>query len=287
MAQVTGNTSNIEMKNLLNDVLLYAFPKDSHPIEKLQQFYVEYQRKEGKKNGDYQADFHRIRIFNLSRDSRSILLSSLHDLAHHIEVTFYGETAHKERFYMYYHNLLVTAMGMNILNKSDLILLDEKEKEKLEKYHEMVRYWQIPKIAYKEDTFYLDVRNGYPFRKLLREWGYKYLPLEELWRGEFNKDSVWQEKAELIDYGVPEKEILVYHATDIQMSFVYYLVIRNAFDHRATLSKLGYRYGAYNLGKRNWVKKIPAHKLEEEKEKVEGLMGVAVKVLKELPKSNE
>ncbi|EHO5110673.1 hypothetical protein KLP99_002903 [Listeria monocytogenes] len=285
MAELNGNNTNMEIKSLLNDVLEYAFPSSTHPLVKLQQFSVECQRKETKKDGDYNADIHRIRIFNLSRDSKEILLTALHDLSHHIEYTFYGESAHKDRFYMYYHNLLVTAVGMKLLLKIDLNLLAEKEQEKLEKIHGSFFYWKIPDLSYKENIFYLDVKNGYEFRETLKEWGYKYLSLEEVWRGEFNRDTVWEEKSELNEIGIDDKSIYVHHAVDFQTTFVYYLVIRNAYDHRLTLRKLGYRYGAFNVGKRNWVKKIDAKDLNEERAKVEGLMGVSLKVLKELPSS--
>ncbi|EAE9169147.1 hypothetical protein BU180_07975 [Listeria monocytogenes] len=285
MAELSGNNTNMEIKTLLNDVLEYAFPSNTHPLEKLQRFSVECQRKEAKKDGDYNADLHRIRIFNLSRDSKEILLTALHDLSHHIEYTFYGESAHKERFYNYYHNVLVTAIGMKLLLKMDLSLLDMKERDKLEKVHGAIHYWEIPAITYKENSFYLDVKNGYEFRDTLKDWGYKYLSLEEVWRGEFTRDSVWEEKSELNELGIDDESILVHHAVDFQTTFVYYLVIRNAYDHRLTLRKLGYRHGAFNVGKRNWVKKIDAKDLNEERAKVEGLMGVSLKVLKELPSS--
>ncbi|EGY4491820.1 hypothetical protein JSY98_002873 [Listeria monocytogenes] len=285
MAELKGNYSNLEIKTILNDVLQYAFPSNTHPLEKLQQFFVEYQRKEAKNAGDYNADLHRIRIFNLSRDSKEILLTALHDLSHHIEYTFYGESAHRERFYTYYHNVLVTAVGMKLLAKMDLNLISVKELEKLEKFHGPVVYWKIPEISYKANIFYLDVKNGYEFRDVLKDWGYKYLSFEEVWRGEFNRDTVWEEKSELNELGIEDKSICVHHAVDFQTSFVYYLVIRNAYDHRLTLRKLGYKYGAYNVGKRNWVKKIDAKDLNEERAKVEGLMGVSLKVMKELPSS--
>ncbi|MDT0067306.1 hypothetical protein QJV38_14090 [Listeria cossartiae subsp. cayugensis] len=285
MAELKGNYSNLEIKTILNDVLQYAFPSNTHPLEKLQQFFVEYQRKEAKNAGDYNADLHRIRIFNLSRDSKEILLTALHDLSHHIEYTFYGESAHRERFYTYYHNVLVTAVGMKLLAKMDLNLISVKELEKLEKFHGPVVYWKIPEISYKDNIFYLDVKNGYEFRDVLKDWGYKYLSFEEVWRGEFNRDTVWEEKSELNELGIEDKSICVHHAVDFQTSFVYYLVIRNAYDHRLTLRKLGYKYGAYNVGKRNWVKKIDAKDLNEERAKVEGLMGVSLKVMKELPSS--
>ncbi|WP_270996114.1 hypothetical protein [Listeria seeligeri] len=283
MAEQNGNNSNLEIKTLLNDVLKYAFPDKSHPLEKLQQFYVECQRKEIKKDGDYQADYHRIRIFNLSRDSKEIILTALHDLSHHIEYVFYGESAHKDRFYTYYHNLLVTAVGMKVLGKLDLSLLAEKEKEKLEKIHGPIVYWKIPQISYKNNIFYLEVKDGYEFKDVLKDWGYKYFQLEEVWRGEFTSDTVWEEKAELNEIGVKDSNISVRNAVDFHASFVYYLVIRNAYDHRDILRKLGYKYGAYNVGKRNWVKKIPSSNLTEERAKVEGLMGVSLKILKNLP----
>lgn len=283
--QAESNANNVELKQLLNDILAYAFPEKSHPLEKLQQFYVEFQRKESKKDGDYQADFKRIRVFNLSRDSKSLILTALHDLSHHIEMTFFGETAHKERFYLYYHNLLITAVGMRIIRKEDLFYIHEKELEKLQKFHGLIRYWEVPEVAYKKGVYYIDVSEGYAYRETLKSWGYRYMALEEIWRGTFEEDTVWLEKGELIELGLSPKQIYVHQAADYQTRFIYYLVIRNAFDHRKALYKLGYRYGAYEFGERHWVKKIPAQKLEEEQEKVAGLMGVKVKVIKQKPVS--
>ncbi|WP_088816452.1 hypothetical protein [Listeria goaensis] len=285
MGKLTGNASNIEMHQLLTAILENAFPGQTHPIEKLCQFYVEFHRKEGTKDGDYQADYKKIRINNLSREANQILITALHDLAHHIEMTFFGETAHKERFYSYYHNLLVTAMGMKLLNLFDIRNMEEKQLEKLQKNHGLLGYWKIPQFTYKKGQFYIDVSRGWSNRETLKCWGYRYLPLEEIWRAEFHESVVWHEKAELVESGVLEKNIMVYPANQFEFSAMYYLVIRNAFDHRQVLTQLGYRYGRWNVGKRNWIKKIPAHQLECELEKVAGLMGVKVNVLKEMPSS--
>ena len=80
------------VKILLNDLVEYAYPHS--PRQKAYKaFYVEYIDKEFKsKHGDYNTKNKHIRIFNLSRTEDQLVVTSIHELAHHIN--FVNDTSH-------------------------------------------------------------------------------------------------------------------------------------------------------------------------------------------------
>ncbi|MBC1318427.1 hypothetical protein [Listeria booriae] len=277
-----GNTSNIHLRGMLLDVLELAFPPEEIGTDKLSQFYLELHQKEmAKKHGDYNLDTHLIRLFNLSRPYKHIIISGLHELAHHIEATLHGETKHQERFYGYLHQLMLTAMSMEIITKMDAI--DEQanpDLDKLEKFFGKIAYWQFNKIPYKQNKCHIRILRAYEWRDILKGFGYSYLTLEQVWMKEFEIANQQVEVDALMALGIPKNNIVIQSATEIEADFFYYLVIRNAYDHREYLRSIGYRYGGYGKGDRNWVKKIMARDLAAEKELVANLMGVAAKVMR-------
>lgn len=273
-------TSTLFLRNTLLDVLERAFPSADIGTEKGTHFFLEIHPKESAtKHGVYYSDSHLIRLFNLSRPYRHIFITTLHELTHHLENILHGITDHKQRFYTYFHQFLITAMGMGLLEKNDLLTLqDTADLKRLQKQFGNVYSWKIDVIPYKENRLMARIANGYEWRDLLRTFGYSYLALEQIWQREIVADNQLTELAALKAIGIPHDQIVFIACKHVEQDFYYYLVIRNAFEHKEVLKKLGYGYGAYGKGDRNWVKKIKAKHLLVEKEKVSHLLGVHVKV---------
>lgn len=81
----------IKIKNILCDVLDYAYP-DSDKLGEYKRFYVEMINETRKGfHGDYHGMTHHIRIYNLYRDDASIVVTTLHELAHHVDHVNRGE----------------------------------------------------------------------------------------------------------------------------------------------------------------------------------------------------
>lgn len=111
----------IKIKNILCDVLDYAYP-DSDKLGEYKRFYVEMINETRKGfHGDYHGMTHHIRIYNLYRDEASIVVTTLHELAHHVDHVNRGKLDHGKEFYAVYKQLLHTALNMHLFDKEQFI----------------------------------------------------------------------------------------------------------------------------------------------------------------------
>lgn len=174
------------VKILLNDLVEYAYPHS--PKQKAYKaFYVEYIDKEFKsKHGDYNTKNKHIRIFNLSRTEDQLVVTSIHELAHHIN--FVNDTSHSfephgQEFYKVYKKLLFTALDMGLFNKWQFInaTADASDSRKVKRMLEEYRPYPID---YKKDMKLIQVFRAYEIRKNLQKHGYKYNSVLKSWEKE-------------------------------------------------------------------------------------------------------
>ena len=174
------------VKILLNDLVEYAYPHS--PKQKAYKaFYVEYIDKEFKsKHGDYNTKNKHIRIFNLSRTEDQLVVTSIHELAHHIN--FVNDTSHSfephgQEFYKVYKKLLFTALDMVLFNKWQFInaTADASDSRKVKR---MLEEYRPHPINYKQDVKLIQVFYAYEIRKNLQKHGYKYNSVLKSWEKE-------------------------------------------------------------------------------------------------------
>lgn len=174
------------VKILLNDLVEYAYPHS--PKQKAYKaFYVEYIDKEFKsKHGDYNTKNKHIRIFNLSRTEDQLVVTSIHELAHHIN--FVNDTSHSfephgQEFYKVYKKLLFTALDMGLFNKWQFInaTADASDSRKVKR---MLEEYRPHPINYKQDVKLIQVFYVYEIRKNLQKHGYKYNSVLKSWEKE-------------------------------------------------------------------------------------------------------
>lgn len=177
------------VKILLNDLVEYAYPHS--PKQKAYKaFYVEYIDKEFKsKHGDYNTKNKHIRIFNLSRTEDQLVVTSIHELAHHIN--FVNDTSHSfephgQEFYKVYKKLLFTALDMGLFNKWQFInaTADASDSRKVKR---MLEEYRPHHINYKQDVKLIQVFRAYEIRKNLQKHGYKYNSVLKSWEKETEK----------------------------------------------------------------------------------------------------
>lgn len=177
------------VKILLNDLVEYAYPHS--PKQKAYKaFYVEYIDKEFKsKHGDYNTKNKHIRIFNLSRTEDQLVVTSIHELAHHIN--FVNDTSHSfephgQEFYKVYKKLLFTALDMGLFNKWQFINVtaDAGDSRKVKR---MLEEYRPHPIDYKKDMKLIQVFRAYEIRKNLQKHGYKYNSVLKSWEKETEK----------------------------------------------------------------------------------------------------
>lgn len=177
------------VKILLNDLVEYAYPHS--PKQKAYKaFYVEYIDKEFKsKHGDYNTKNKHIRIFNLFRTEDQLVVTSIHELAHHIN--FVNDTSHSfephgQEFYKVYKKLLFTALDMGLFNKWQFInaTADAGDSRKVKR---MLEEYRPHPIDYKKDMKLIQVFCAYEIRKNLQKHGYKYNSVLKSWEKETEK----------------------------------------------------------------------------------------------------
>ena len=181
-----GDVQLYRIKILLNNLVEYAYPHS--PKQKAYKaFYVEYIDKEFKsKHGDYNTKNKHIRIFNLSRTEDQLVVTSVHELAHHIN--FVNDTSHSfephgREFYKVYKKLLFTALDMGLFNKWQFInaTADASDSRKVKR---MLEEYRPHPINYKQDVKLIQVFYAYEIRKNLQKHGYKYNSVLKSWEKE-------------------------------------------------------------------------------------------------------
>ena len=75
------------------------------------------------------------RIGNLSRPPAHVLITSLHEAAHHCEYQMTGQTGHQRSFYMIYNQLMTTAIEMGMFTyKTATEVTDSASIRQLKRY---------------------------------------------------------------------------------------------------------------------------------------------------------
>ena len=108
-----------QLKKMLNDLVEYTF-KDDPRLKAYKSFTIEILDKNFKsKLGDYRGDTRHIRIMNTYRDENKLIVTAVHELAHHVNHMQGNEDIHGKGFYANYEKLLHGALDMKLITKSE------------------------------------------------------------------------------------------------------------------------------------------------------------------------
>ncbi|MBG9813630.1 hypothetical protein ABD68_19230 [Bacillus endophyticus] len=270
--------SSYNIYQTLCDVVKKAYPIEEYPNNAFTKFFVDIKVKEMKSiHGRYYPKTRKIEIFNLSRPNGHIVMTSLHEAAHHIDHCLRKDSDHTKVFYDVFHQLLLTAMGMGLVTAEDILTEDDSaDKKRLEKHFGPVEEWEIPEQEYKKDRYVIRVYQSFSIKDKLKNRGYKYSSLEQAWTREINEDEVEEEKNTVAQW-IDEKCIVIEQANTMKIESYYYLCVSNCYDHRDYLKENGFRWNGYGV-KKAWVKKIPTQSLQKEEAKLLHLDNIKVKV---------
>lgn len=269
-----------KLYNLLRDIIKNTYKKIDSPNNKFENFFLDIRPKEMKTiHGRYYIETKKIEIFNLSRPSEHIVTTAIHEVAHHIDYCLRSETDHTKEFYIVMYELLISALGMKIVSKEDILSeSDSYDKNRLIRYFGNIEEWEVVNIPYKEEMMAIKVKNGFNIKDDLRENGYSFSGIEKVWIKELDKEDLGQEKEwlnKLIDLDNVEMD----KGNKLNISAVYYVTICNSYEHKDYLKELGYIWKGYNIKGNSWNKKILANDKEEELSKIEKLPGVKIKII--------
>ncbi|EOU3549967.1 hypothetical protein ACNV5V_002924 [Listeria monocytogenes] len=260
-------------------VLTYAEKESNEVVEKMQQFWFYFEAKEGKKNGTYESDIGRIRIQNFSRPAGHVLVTCIHEVAHHVDFILRNETKHDHSFYQVFYELLISAMRSQLLTKEQLLAVkDTKNVENLQKRHGSITTWKIPACQSIQRNVWIKCRTSLAKKDALKKAKYHYSWFEKAWFKEVPTSQV-QVEVDYLKRFFQANEYQVETIDTIQFSVMYYVSLRNGRIHREILKERGYYYEAYDLGEFTWNKIIHASAWQAEKAFLDRLMGVKARIL--------
>ncbi|OUZ16399.1 hypothetical protein A5868_001320 [Enterococcus sp. 12F9_DIV0723] len=262
------------IKGTIDTVLRYAYPDN---YRKYLSYFIRIRPKELKsKHAHYIRKERMIEIFNLSRESRFLLITCLHEIAHHVEYEDLGESDHAEPFYRRLYELYLTAVALNLLELLDVTEeTDAGDYSGLRTYFGNVTNWDVPTIPDMEKRMVI-VKDGRSFRNILKNRGYHWFTVSQTWQKEMNTlDDAEREVQFFFDYSEHENLLIRPVISPTFLSY-YYIGIENGYEYRYGLRELGYFWEGYGV-KKMWVKKVDAQSYYTELEKLTQFAGIEYK----------
>ncbi|ROX80054.1 hypothetical protein EGW35_13205 [Enterococcus durans] len=243
---------------LLLEHVLKQVIQETYPDKKIyQDFTIRIVPKELKsKHGQYIQNDRKIEIYNLSRAPGANFLTALHEVAHHIEAMDFGETAHKETFYVRFYPLVCTALNKGYINQEDLLLdsQDSSDYKKLCHYYGS-SFAQDYTEAKQRNT--VVVSNAYNASVLLKRRDFSYLSGQYIWLRKFENEEQAIKEQKILESFNQNLDVRVVPVLDPIFIQTYYVAVPGAYQYREVLRKEGFIWNGYGF-KSAWVKKLPS-----------------------------
>lgn len=241
--------NNHEVWKTLKEIAEEAFPEKKGMVKS---FRVSiYATESNTKHGDYNLMSREIRIFNLSRKTAHIIKTTIHELAHHCDCSFYGKTAHDKQFYTTYKQLLEVAHRMGKINLADTT--DEIDSRDLSAMVKKVGKPQYESQV-KRGGHIIKVDNAFTIKDQLKEHGYRFSSTEKLWLLEISDAQLPAEKA-WIEGKTDSANIRIVGVDDNTIDSIYFAIVgKKIFGKNDELKALGFKFDQA----RGWYKRILA-----------------------------
>lgn len=227
----------LQVKNILCDLVDYAYDDNNPKKDLYKKFYIEVSEQNKKSfHGDYDIKTHHIRIFNTYRDDASIIVTTIHELTHHIDNCNRGTSDHSKEFYTIFEHLLKTGLNMGLFSKEQFFAAtaDASDSKKVRK---MIEDYEPVPIAYKKDVLIVRVRNCFDIKEQLKARGYHFNSIEKSW--ELETSEVENEKKFLDNVEID----IEYEVSDKYMSFQrksYICASKGSFEVKNELKEDGF-----------------------------------------------
>lgn len=222
-----------------------------------------------------------IRVLNLAgRNPNDILITTIHEVAHHIDFCIRGTSNHDKNFYAVIKKLLCAALDMGILSKDDLVNIDritESHSSGALKIGKMMAGYVPRPVEYKQGLTTIAVYNSYPYREQLKQRGYHWNSLDQSWYKEIQAAEIDSEKEYLSSLGISaddmaEKSLKGVAIRQRKIAHLYNV----PFEHNAIVKELGFRWSSAGKEK-HWAKTIPGNDLTpEEREKLRQIPAIRI-----------
>lgn len=249
------------IKAALNSVIKRTFPK-----EKIAPLEIEFMNQGTKSiHGTYNAKENKARIGNLSRPPAHVLITSLHEAAHHCEYQMTGQTGHQRSFYMIYNQLMTTAIEMGMFTyKTATEVTDSASIRQLKRYCGPITIKMNPEKKYKKGKCLIYVFDGYSQRKILSERGYHFNSRAKAWEKELLKEDELGEK----EYLKNLSDSITVWTTEDMLDLTIYAIITvtgKTYECKDILSSLNFTYRDKipGMNVNGWYKKVQSVQLPD------------------------
>lgn len=249
------------IKAALNSVIKRTFPK-----EKIAPLEIEFMNQETKSiHRTYNAKENKARIGNLSRPPAHVLITSLHEAAHHCEYQMTGQTGHQRSFYMIYNQLMTTAIEMGMFTyKTATEVTDSASIRQLKRYCGPITIKMNPEKKYKKGKCLIYVFDGYSQRKILSERGYHFNSRAKAWEKELLKEDELGEK----EYLKNLSDSITVWTTEDMLDLTIYAIITvtgKTYECKDILSSLNFTYRDKipGMNVNGWYKKVQSVQLPD------------------------
>lgn len=275
----------VKLKQQMNDIIDVAFRERSEAqIRQFKRFTISCIDKEFKsRNGDCRCmpdKSSQIRIVKLeSAPYRAILLTTMHEVSHHIDFSMSGEVGHGPEFYKVHLALLFAAFDMGILSKED-VLNSGSTSRSLNRViikRKMLDSYVPHPTDYKQDVAQIFVYNAYAVKDVLKSRGYKWNSLDMSWVLETNSNAINEEHDHLLNLGVQKENIKTINGSAVISRLRKNVNLYNVpYDKKDIVKSLGYRWT--DTGKKKyWQRKIDGDSLPaDERSVLEGIVGIRI-----------
>lgn len=279
----------VELKRQMNDLIDIAYRNE--PPQMIRQFKrftifcttnaMKSRHGDCRYNNDNSSS---IRVLNLAgRNPNDIIITTIHELAHHIDFSMRGTSNHDKNFYEVMKQLLCAALDMGMLTKDDLVDIDRIEESSSRsrgKVGKMMADYVPHPVAYKQDITTIVVYNCYNVRECLKNRGYRWNGLDKAWTKEIPVCDFESEKEYMLRLGISTEDIKEHSLKGVALRQRKIARLYNVpFEHKDIAKELGYRWNP--SGKQKfWEKRIVEDDISlQEREKVEQIPGVYIEVV--------
>lgn len=241
-----------EIKILLDDIIDRAYRYEDKKIRSAyKSFSLELASQKRKEfMGMYKPEIHKIMVYNIARSSQSILITALHELAHHIMVVSGKELGHDKAYLAIYELLVHTAMDMHLLCRNDLLGFSETTDAKwLKKF---VSTYNPRIYNYGKDRYVVKAKVPYRMREKALGLGFHFSDLEKTWNKTVDEKELENDLRTLKEL-IPEDDIVVSNVADLQVnSKIYIVAVGKTTEYIPILKENGFSYA----GKGEWRKLV-------------------------------
>ena len=202
-----------------------------------------------------------IKVGNFSRGDKAVIITCLHETAHHIDAVFNGRTGHQAPFYEAYERLIYAAMNLRLLTPDDFREA-ERDAKKVGKGSQgfskvllIVARWEphylVDEAPAEKKT--VKVGDGFSVKDQLKNAGFYWNKISSTW--DIETDNPDETAAFVREIGCKKIEI---SDGGINIANPMVTVVasgKGTYEHRNALRENRFMY---NKKKKVWEKRVPA-----------------------------